>query len=67
MKKIFDGFDPDEYADEAKERWGDTDAYKISMQRTKSYTEAASRACGLGLLDNGGTLPTIHLSRNGSC
>ena len=40
MKKIFDGFDPDEYADEAKERWGDTDAYKISMQRTKSYTEA---------------------------
>ena len=40
MKKIFDGFDPDEYADEVEERWGDTDAYKISAQRTKSYTQA---------------------------
>ena len=40
MKKIFDGFDPDQYADEAKQRWGHTDAYKISMKRTKSYTEA---------------------------
>ena len=40
FKKIFDGFDPDQYADEAKARWGDTDAYKISAKRTKSYTEA---------------------------
>jgi DNA-binding transcriptional MerR regulator len=40
MKKIFAGFDPDEYADEAKERWANTEAYKISMRRTKSYTEA---------------------------
>ena len=40
MKKIFDGFDPDQYADEVKQRWGDTDAYKISAKRTKSYTEA---------------------------
>jgi DNA-binding transcriptional MerR regulator len=40
MKKIFDGFDPDQYADEAKQRWGGTDAYKVSMRRTKSYTEA---------------------------
>ena len=40
MKKIFDGFDPDKYADEAKQRWGHTDAYKASMKRTKSYTEA---------------------------
>jgi DNA-binding transcriptional MerR regulator len=39
MKKIFDGFDPDQYADEVKQRWGNTEAYKISMQRTKSYTE----------------------------
>ena len=40
MKKIFDGFDPDKYADEAKQRWGHTNAYKVSMKRTKSYTEA---------------------------
>jgi DNA-binding transcriptional MerR regulator len=40
MKKIFDGFDPDQYADEAKQRWGHADSYKISAQRTKSYTEA---------------------------
>ena len=40
MKKIFDGFDPDQYAAEAKQRWGHTDAYKISARRTKSYTEA---------------------------
>lgn len=40
MKKIFDGFDPEQYADEVKQRWGHTDAYKMSEQRTKSYTEA---------------------------
>jgi len=40
MKKIFDGFDHDQYADEAKQRWGHTDAYKISAKRVKSYTEA---------------------------
>jgi DNA-directed RNA polymerase beta subunit len=40
MKQIFDGFDPDRYAEEAKERWGQTDAYQISAQRTKSYTAA---------------------------
>ena len=40
MKKIFDGFDPDRYEDEVKQRWGNSDAYKISAQRTRSYTEA---------------------------
>ena len=40
MKKIFDGFDPDQYAEETKQRWGHTDAYKVSARRTKSYTEA---------------------------
>jgi DNA-binding transcriptional MerR regulator len=38
MKEIFDGFDPSEYEDEARERWGKTDAYKESMKRTKRYT-----------------------------
>ena len=40
MKKLFDGFDPDQYAEETEARWGNTDAYKISAKRTKSYTEA---------------------------
>jgi len=38
MKEIFDGFDPAKYEDEARERWGNTDAYKESMKRTKRYT-----------------------------
>jgi MerR family transcriptional regulator, thiopeptide resistance regulator len=29
MKEIFDGFDPSKYEDEARERWGNTDAYKM--------------------------------------
>ena len=37
---LFDGFDPAEYEDEVKERWGETDAYKQSMERTKRYTKA---------------------------
>jgi DNA-binding transcriptional MerR regulator len=40
MKAIFDGFDPARYEDEARRRWGDTDAYKESTKRTKGYTEA---------------------------
>jgi DNA-binding transcriptional MerR regulator len=39
MKRIFSGFDPDKYADEARRRWGDTEAYKTSIRRTKSYSE----------------------------
>jgi hypothetical protein len=39
MKKVFDGFDPAQHEDEVKQRWGTTDAYKVSAQRAKSYTE----------------------------
>jgi DNA-binding transcriptional MerR regulator len=38
LKEIFDGFDPAQYEDEARERWGKTDAYKETMKRTKRYT-----------------------------
>lgn len=31
-------FDEDLYADEAKQRWGDTDAFKESAKRLASYT-----------------------------
>jgi DNA-binding transcriptional MerR regulator len=40
MKTLFDGFDPNEHADETRRRWGSTDAYAISAERTKGYTEA---------------------------
>ncbi|GAA1006813.1 transcriptional regulator [Streptomyces sp. F-3] len=33
------GDDPDQYEDEVRERWGDTDAYRQSRQRTASYTK----------------------------
>jgi DNA-binding transcriptional MerR regulator len=39
-KKIFDGFDHEQYEDEVKQRWGGTDAYKQAEKRWKSYTEA---------------------------
>jgi DNA-binding transcriptional MerR regulator len=38
MKKIFDGFDPSKYEEEAKQRWGHTQAYAESMRRTQGYT-----------------------------
>ena len=37
--EVFGEQDPAQYADEAKERWGDTDTYKQSMQRTSRYTK----------------------------
>ena len=40
MFEVFDGFDPAEHEDEAKERWGHTEAYKESARRTKGYTKA---------------------------
>ncbi|MBI5493613.1 MAG: MerR family transcriptional regulator [Deltaproteobacteria bacterium] len=35
----FDGFNPAEYEEEARQRWGDTDAYKESQRRTARYTK----------------------------
>ena len=39
MESIFEGFDAAKYDAEAKERWGDTDAYKEAARRTKRYTK----------------------------
>lgn len=39
MKKIFNGFDPEKYAEEAEQRWGGNEAFNESVNRTKSYTE----------------------------
>jgi DNA-binding transcriptional MerR regulator len=37
---MFEGFDSSEYEDEARERWGDTEAYQESARRTREYGEA---------------------------
>lgn len=39
MFEVFGDFDPAEYAGEAEQRWGGTDAYKESMRRTARYTK----------------------------
>lgn len=37
--EVFGDFDPAEYEDEVKERWGDTEAYRESARRTSRYTK----------------------------
>jgi len=37
VKKMFDGFNPEDYEEEARQRWGHTEAYKESARRTKQY------------------------------
>ena len=44
LKEIFDGFDPAQYEDEARDRWGHTDAYKESQRRARQYTADDWRA-----------------------
>jgi MerR family transcriptional regulator, thiopeptide resistance regulator len=38
--EVFGDHDPDEYAAEVEERWGDTDAYRESQRRAARYTKA---------------------------
>jgi MerR family transcriptional regulator, thiopeptide resistance regulator len=35
--EVFGDFNPDDYAEEVEQRWGDTDAYRESQRRTRSY------------------------------
>ena len=37
--EMFEGFDPSEYEDEARERWGHAEAYRESARRTRGYGE----------------------------
>jgi DNA-binding transcriptional MerR regulator len=37
--EVFGDFDPDQYEDEVRERWGNTEAYRQSRERTASYTK----------------------------
>jgi len=38
-KELFDGFDPSQHEDEARSRWGDTDAWRIAAGRTRGYSK----------------------------
>ena len=40
VKKLFEGFRPEDHEDEARARWGDTAAYQESARRTKAYGPA---------------------------
>ncbi|MDV6373707.1 MerR family transcriptional regulator [Deinococcus arenicola] len=40
LKDSFDSFDPAKHEAEARQRWGDSDAYKQSAVRTSRYTRA---------------------------
>jgi DNA-binding transcriptional MerR regulator len=37
--EVFGDHDPEQYAEEAERRWGDTDAYRQSARRSASYTK----------------------------
>lgn len=39
MFEVFGDHDPSQYAKEAEQRWGNTDAYKQSQKRTSGYTK----------------------------
>jgi DNA-binding transcriptional MerR regulator len=44
VETMFDGFDPAEYEAEARERWGETDAYRESSRRVAGYGEQEWRS-----------------------
>ncbi|TVL92156.1 MerR family transcriptional regulator [Streptomyces sp. SAJ15] len=37
--EVFGDHDPDQYAEEVEQRWGDTDAYRESQRRAAAYTK----------------------------
>ncbi len=44
MFEVFGDFDPSEYEEEVQQRWGDTDAYKVSARRTKLHASKTGSA-----------------------
>ena len=39
-RELFGDHDPEQYAEEAEQRWGGTEAYQQSAQRTAAYTKS---------------------------
>ena len=59
MFEGFEEFDHSKYEEEARERWGQTDAYKQSMKRTRRYSKAdwgKIKAEGEGIWERMGAL-----------
>ncbi|GGM19637.1 TipAS antibiotic-recognition domain-containing protein [Dactylosporangium sucinum] len=63
QREVFGDFDPGQYADEAEQRWGQTEAYQESARRTAQYTkqdwerikaEAAANTAGFAAAFTGG-------------
>lgn len=46
LMEVFGDHDPTQYAQEAEERWGTTDAYRESHRRTSSYTKVQWQRLG---------------------
>ena len=44
MPEVFGDSDSTEHAQEAEDRWGDTDAYRESHRRTSAYTRRTGSA-----------------------
>lgn len=44
LSSLFEGFDPVKYEKEVEERWGTTEAHRISKERTRRYRESDWRA-----------------------
>ena len=49
IMKAFDNSEFEKYKDEAKERWGSTDAYKEHKEKTKGYSKGDFDALGEGM------------------
>ncbi len=49
IMKAFDNSEFEKYKNEAKERWGSTDAYKEHKEKTKDYTKSDFDALGEGM------------------
>jgi DNA-binding transcriptional MerR regulator len=57
--EVFGDFDPAEHEDEARERWGDTDAYRESARRARRYTKDDWGRCRAESDEVGGSLATL--------
>jgi DNA-binding transcriptional MerR regulator len=73
MFEGFEGFDGGPHAEEARERWGDTEAYRESTRRTKRYTkedwariqaEGEEPVAALAALMKAGARPTDPAARD---
>ncbi len=69
MHEAHEGFDHEQYREEAERRWGDTDAYKESVRRTRRYGKgdwARIRAEGEAVVARLGELMTGGAQAAGS-